>query len=113
MPEIPEPLEDAALFAARQAQQQASPMQQAPWLSRLVSSVVQSTLELAVDHLKPKPVKLPDREALARELFVADNWNADREQMIIDFNDQTRTGKNRFYFTMADAAIEAFKRANS
>jgi hypothetical protein len=56
--------------------------------------------------------RYPDREELARELFIADNWQAEREQMIIDFNDQTRTGANAHYFELADAAIEQFRKAN-
>lgn len=54
MAEIPQELEDAAMFSARQAQYQATPMQQYPWVSRLVSSVVQSTLELAAEHYEKR-----------------------------------------------------------
>ena len=115
MPEIPEPLEDAAMFAARQAQQQASPLQQSPWLSRLVGSVVRSTLELAVEQLKPE-IKLPDREALAFTLFATDNRNAAPEIIRADYArlraEQAAAGEPFYCDPLADAAIEAFRLAN-
>jgi hypothetical protein len=190
MPEIPEALEDAALFAARQAQQQASPLQQAPWLSRLVGSVVQTTLELAMQHydrpVRPPggeipapgprtiltgrgfiasvnrvaeylrqrkrmkdlgetihschsdpdadvveltiedveavlrralPIRYPDRDDLAFELFAADNSKASREHCRDEFErlkrEQAAAGETFYIYPLADAAIEQFRKTNS
>jgi hypothetical protein len=110
MPEIPEALEDAAMFAARQAQQQASPLQQSPWLSRLVGNVVRTTLELAVEQLKPE-ITLPDRDDLARELFMRDNSKGRPDRLLIDWNDLVECG-DAYTHALADVAIEAFKAAN-
>lgn len=48
---ISEQLENEIMRRARQAQQSASPMQQSPWLARLVADVVQTTLELVDPYL--------------------------------------------------------------
>lgn len=67
----------------------------------------------------PKPatnVTLPDRDDLAFELFNADNHRQAREQNRADFDAmkkrQDAAGIGFYVYRLADAAIEAFKRAN-
>ncbi|WP_426990821.1 hypothetical protein [Pseudarthrobacter sp. Y6] len=56
---VPENLKIEIMARARTAQQNASPMQQPPWLARLVADVVQTTLDLVEPHLNHPP----EREA--------------------------------------------------
>jgi hypothetical protein len=52
---VPENLKIEIMARARTAQQSASPMQQPPWLARLVADVVQTTLDLVEPHLHHTP----------------------------------------------------------
>ena len=59
------------------------------------------------------PVALPDRDDLARELFVADNSSAPRALCVSDFiRQKAEQGEALYVYDLADAAIAAFKRAN-
>lgn len=54
---------------------------------------------------------IPDRDDLARELFVADNANASREEALRGFYEQAGSGEIYVHY-LADAAIAAFRKAN-
>lgn len=55
---------------------------------------------------------MPDREDLARELFIADNWRQSRDDSIADWATIVPTYRDGTY-RLADAAIAAFRTANS
>jgi hypothetical protein len=63
------------------------------------------------------PVKLPDREELAFTLFATDNRNAPPEVIRADYDrlraEQAAVGETFYCDPLADAAIEAFRLANS
>ena len=52
---VPENLKIEIMARARTAQQNASPMQQPPWLARLVADVVKTTLDMIEPHLHHPP----------------------------------------------------------
>ncbi|WNN96000.1 hypothetical protein SEA_HIRKO_50 [Arthrobacter phage Hirko] len=68
----------------------------------------------AAGYAKALPVSYPDRDELAFELFAADNARLSPELLQIEWQ-QARIFKDRarYAYALADAAIEAFKRANS
>ena len=57
-----------------------------------------------------RPVTLPDRDELARELFIRDNARQGRAKSVEDFE---RLGGQTYAHYLADVAIEAFRKANS
>jgi len=57
------------------------------------------------------PVALPDRDELARELFMKDNSNGRPKHLLNDWIDLSAIG-DTYCHHLADAAIAAFKRAN-
>jgi hypothetical protein len=63
-------------------------------------------------HDRALPITLPDRDEIARELFIADNagaQNPGHEWEIL----KKHSKYTKYVFDLADVAIEAFKRANS
>jgi hypothetical protein len=62
------------------------------------------------------PVRYPDRDELAFALFAADNYIEKSEQIRADYDrlrvEQAAAGEHFYVDLLADAAIEAFKRAN-
>jgi hypothetical protein len=75
-------------------------------------------IELTVDDLelilnRALPVMYPDRDELAFKLFRADNSSASIALCIEDFHKQKAEQGEQFYvYPLADAAIEAFRKAN-
>jgi len=59
------------------------------------------------------PVRYPDRDDLARELFTKDNSRIPDAQRVTDWEDLAAGGAETYAHRLADAAIAAFKRANS
>jgi len=57
-------------------------------------------------------VTFPDRDDLARELFMRDNSKGRPEHLLNDWIDLSAHG-DTYAHHMADAAIEAFRKANS
>lgn len=59
------------------------------------------------------PVRYPDRDELAFELFRADNSRAPRALCVDDFSKQKAEQGEQFYvYSMADAALELFAKVN-
>ena len=58
------------------------------------------------------PVKLPDRDELARALFVADNFRQPEAEALAEWEDITEDHREQYTHRLADAAIAVFKAAN-
>jgi hypothetical protein len=63
-------------------------------------------------QLRP-PVKLPSRDDLARDLFVADNWRQPEAAALAEWADITEDHREQYTHRLADAALAAFRKANS
>ena len=68
-----------------------------------------------VEHARASrpPVKVPSRDDLARDLFVADNHGQPAAAALTEWADITEGGVEQYTHRLADAAIEAFLKANS
>lgn len=66
---------------------------------------------LAARAARP-PVVIPDRDLLARELFVADNWRQPTLEALAEWEYITEDQREQYTHRLADAAIAVFKAAN-
>ncbi|KIA72725.1 hypothetical protein ANMWB30_24930 [Arthrobacter sp. MWB30] len=68
---LPENVQNDIHLQACLAYQQASPLQQAPWITRLVSTVVDTTLDLVEPHLRPTDNPILEVHELGED---GDSW---------------------------------------
>jgi hypothetical protein len=74
-------------------------------------------IELTVDDLelilkRALPVMYPDRDDLARAMFMADNSNSPEPDHEWEMTSRHNPGAVEYVYVMADAAIEAFRKSN-
>lgn len=78
-------------------------------------TLVRSLIE-RIDRDAAKTTNYPDRDELAYALFAADNHNMKPEQIPDDFYRtkarQEGSGYPFYVYTLADAALEMFRKAN-
>ncbi len=82
----------------------------AVWTDNTTDPVDLTVADLEQLLQQARPVTIPDRIELAFALYDADNWRQTTEQNRREWGDPTT--KRQYAFVLADAAIEAFKRAN-